>query len=245
MTGDFERAVTKWRWGLKLLKLPRRMGVSIITVHNVAEALADHANRATFNAEGQIHAFPSLARLAFMLRLNEKTVRRALEILEEFGYFRRRHRFENSNVYELLVPNFAEEYAVRCLDLLSNPRVRECPSCPKDTEDMVKKSRPPGQICQETGKNVQLPLTTSDLHSISKSIPSECIAIIKPRDLVKEKRLSEGLQALKAELSRSPDPLLNCSARQRAKPEGQQRLVLSVGRARDGEAGTPNTTQRD
>jgi hypothetical protein len=101
-----------------------------------------------------------------------------------------------------------------CLDLLTNPRNWADKAAARKARRQYKEGRKcPGGVDNsdpQGGVNVQLHSERlSDLHSISKSVPSERSVENKPRDLAKEKRLSEGLQALKAELSRSPDPLLN------------------------------------
>lgn len=202
--GMFERAKDRWLCAMICMAPHLKCRADRVTsIRNVADLMLMHASRAMFFRGGDLVAFPSLPRLAFMAGLNEKTVRRAINDLVELGLIRVQHRFEDSNYFYLVVPPAAEQHSRACLDLLTNPRNRTT-SARQNTQQL---SQGGDSYDEQTPLNVQgLSERHSDLHSISKSAPSERAAIIKPRDLAEEKRLSEGLQALKDKLSRSPDP---------------------------------------
>jgi hypothetical protein len=149
-----------------------------------------------------------------MAGLNEKTVRRALKELARLGLISVRHRFENTNLYYLIIPPAAEAHARTCVNLLTNPRNRAASNGQKPASNLLaNSSQMSGAVdnyAHRDDVNVQGHSDRhSDLHSISKRDAPHPIAISKPRDLAEEKRLSEGLKALRAELARSPDPLLN------------------------------------
>lgn len=204
MKGDYERARDQWDCSL----LRADMGRGAESINRVIGCLRKHWSRATFERTGQLEAFPSLPRIAFMTGLNEKTVRRAIRWLVKHGFLMVLHRTKNSNVYRFVIPDSLAKHAALCLDLLTNPRdrpekkqteaVTNCPD-PLDTWESVR--------CP----SVHLTLDrTLELTPISKSVPSERVPINKPRDLEKEKRLSEKLRGLRDELASSDNQLARC-----------------------------------
>jgi hypothetical protein len=120
--GRFERACDEW--ASALIYMGGDLGRGGLNVCRVGMLMLMHTSRAMFFKDGDLVAFPSLERLAFMAGLNEKTVRRAIKELVKLGLMTVRHRFENSNLYYLSIPVAVEEHAKACLDLLSNRRHR-------------------------------------------------------------------------------------------------------------------------
>ncbi len=62
-----------------------------------ALGLREHTNRALFHRDGSLVAFPGLDLLALWLGVNEKTVRRGINKLEEAGLVRTQQRYNDSN----------------------------------------------------------------------------------------------------------------------------------------------------
>lgn len=214
--GMFERACDQWCCAL--IYMMRDLGRGGLNVSRVGMLMLLHTSRAMFFESGALAAFPSLQRLAFMAGLNEKTVRRALKELAKLGLINVRHRYENSNLYYLTIPASAEEHSRACLNLLTNPRNRiaqrnqlsrhPCPEDKKDNDDRSQMSGGVDNYAHQSDVNVQGQSDRhSDLHSIPKGDASHRATTDNPRDLAKEKRLSEGLEALRDELSGSPDPI--------------------------------------
>jgi hypothetical protein len=121
-SGAFERA--KDQWNCAVIHLTGDLGRGGLNVGRVGNMMAMHANRKEFYEHNELVAFPSLARLAFMLHLNEKTVRRARNKLVELGLISVAHRYNNSNYYFLRIPAAARKHAEVCIDLLTSPRHR-------------------------------------------------------------------------------------------------------------------------
>jgi hypothetical protein len=171
--GMFERA--KDRWNCALIYMTEDLGRCGINVFRVGSYLLMHTNRSQFYRHEHLVAFPSLERLAYMLRLNEKTVRRALERLVSLGLITIQHRFENSNLYYLDIPVAAEEHSRVCQDLLSNPRHRTARNQAdnKANQQTLNDAQMSGRLdnyARRHAVNVQGPTDRlSDLHSISKS----------------------------------------------------------------------------
>jgi len=80
--GMFERAKDQWLCAVvymsRQLTCKKRRADRINSIRDVADLMLLHASRGEFEQRGHLVAFPSLPRLAFMVRLNEKTVRRAI-----------------------------------------------------------------------------------------------------------------------------------------------------------------------
>jgi hypothetical protein len=121
-SGAFERA--KDEWNCALLHLTGDLGRGGLNVVRVGNMFLMNSNRREFYEHHQLVAFPSLDRLAFMLRLNEKTVRRARNKLVELGLITVAHRYNNSNYYCLKIPAAARDHSEVCIDLLTSPRHR-------------------------------------------------------------------------------------------------------------------------
>jgi hypothetical protein len=102
----------------------------------VGNMMVMHANRKDFYEHEQLVAYPSLDRLAFMLGLNEKTVRRARNKLVELGLIDVAHRYNNSNYYFLRIPTVAREHSDVCIDLLCSPRHRVSKTVKSDDAQM-------------------------------------------------------------------------------------------------------------
>ena len=116
--GAFERA--RDQWNCALIYMTQDLGRGGLNVSVIGALMLMHTSRSGFYRVAHLMAFPSLQRLAFMAGLNEKTVRRVLKELIRLGLVEVKHRFENSNLYYLVIPAAAEEHSRRCLDLLSN-----------------------------------------------------------------------------------------------------------------------------
>ena len=131
--GMYERAKDQWLCAVvymsRQLICKKRRADRINGIRDVADLMLLHANRAIFFESGNLVAFPSLPRLAFMARLNEKTIRRAIADLIALGLVVPERRFEENNRYHLTIPAAAEQHARTCLDLLTNPRNRVDMSC--------------------------------------------------------------------------------------------------------------------
>jgi len=133
-SGAFERA--KDEWNCALIYLTGDLGRIALNVMRVGNMMAMHANRKEFYEHDQLVAFPSLDRLAFMLGLNEKTVRRARNKLVELGLIEVAHRYNNSNYYFMKIPTAAKNHAYVCSDLLCSPRRRTPETAKADDAQM-------------------------------------------------------------------------------------------------------------
>src|SRR6516164_4798898 len=172
--GALERARQRWHFGA--IYICRRMGRGATGALQTAGLLVEHTSRALFHRHGHLVAFPGLDLLALLAGVNEKTVRRSIDRLEEAGLVRTQQRHNDSNLYYLTIPPDAEAHLFECdAAIIKRRRARRfrdnmvVPNCPPDRTD-------------GNGADTKCPTTsdfTSDLHSIPKG-----------RDLV-SRRLSE------------------------------------------------------
>jgi Replication protein C N-terminal domain len=168
--GMFERAKDRWLCAVICMAPHLKCRADRVnSIRNVADLMLMHTSRAKFFKDGDLVAFPSHQRLAFMAGLNEKTVRRAIDDLVELGLIRIKHRFEDSNFFYLIIPAAAEEHSRACLDLLTNPRNRKAPTHippvqqdKQDRQDPQQLSRRMDSCDEQTPMNVR---RHSDKHS--------------------------------------------------------------------------------
>jgi hypothetical protein len=106
--GEFERALQRWHVGA--MYLCRRMGRAANSAHHAAGLLEKYASRELFYRDGQLVAFPALDLLALLAGVNEKTIRRGIEKLEQAGLVRIQHRYNDNNRYTLTIPVAAEDH---------------------------------------------------------------------------------------------------------------------------------------
>jgi len=104
--GAFERA--RQRWIFAVVYVCRRMGRGATGAFQAAILLVEYTNRALFLRDADLVAFPALDLLALRAGVNEKTMRRAIDKLEEAGLVRTQQRHNDSNLYFLTIPPDAE-----------------------------------------------------------------------------------------------------------------------------------------
>jgi hypothetical protein len=204
--GMFERAQNKWLcaviYSARHLKC---RADRVNSVRNVADLMLMHTSRAMFFKAGDLVAFPSLQRLAFMAGLNEKTVRRAIDDLVGLGLIKIKHRFEDSNFFYLTIPAEAEGHSTACLDLLTNRRNRTASTRHSTRQDPQQLSARMDNYEGQTPVNVQGHSDRhSDLHSISKR---HDLASCRLSEDQKEKRVGE---EARSSTRPQPTPMAEC-----------------------------------
>ena len=151
-SGAFERARQRWHFGIAYLC--RRLGRGATGALQASVLLVEHTNRALFYGDGYLVAFPSLDRLALLAGVSERTMRRAINKLEQIGGVRIQHRHNDSNLYYLTLPPEAEKHLFDCDAAIirrRKARRRADTKCPPGRTD-------------GNGSDTKCP-TTSDLHS--------------------------------------------------------------------------------
>ena len=191
--GALERARQRWHFGA--IYICRRMGRGATGALQAAGLLVEHTSRALFHRDGHLVAFPALDLLALLAGINEKTIRRSIDRLEEAGLVRTQQRHNDSNLYYLTIPPDAEAHLYACDEAMTKRRKARrfrdssvVPKCPPDRTD-------------GNGADTSRPTTsnyTSDSHSISKRHPSDA-----EEKMLCEKR-RDGTSLARPPLQRSP-----------------------------------------
>jgi len=162
--------------------------------------------------------FPSVSTVKAPLHAHKRTIERSLDRLDSEGHFRRERRWNrkkrkwDNSIYQPLIPD----------TVMPAIETRFCNQ--PDTLAIINKIRDrlkrQHNLPLGTGKYSPVP-TGEEMPSDSlNEPPSEPLSVYttpsasrsednSDSTIGKEKRLSEGLQAPKAELARSPDPPLN------------------------------------
>lgn len=203
----FERATQRWHIGA--LYVARRMGRGGMRAAQLVGLLKEYASRDDFFSDRGLLSFAGHDFLAILAGVNEKTIRRTFGDLEAVGLVRVERREGTSNLNYLTLPSEAEDHLARCDLMIEKRRKARRKRTQSTGQDRSQVSTHPGQMgTDSTPKCPPYLEEYSEDNFTLKGIPSECIEVNKPRDLVEEKRLAEKLEALAAELSCSPDPLL-------------------------------------
>jgi hypothetical protein len=209
INGEFERA--KDQWNCALLQMTADLGRGAVNVLRVGNMMVMHSNRKEFYEHHQLVAYPGLDRLAFMLGLNEKTVRRARNKLVELGLIDVAHRYNNSNYYFLRLPVAAREHSEVCLDLLTSPRWRRKAAvnvpCGAPESD-AQMSGGVDNYAPERDVNVQLP--TEDSLTYPPSLREDAWEVCEDLGRKKEKE--------SAEVERQGEPIFSDSPLSSALP---------------------------
>ena len=172
--GALERARQRWHFGA--IYICRRMGRGATGALQTAGLLVEHTSRALFHRHGHLVAFPGLDLLALLAGVNEKTIRRSIDRLEEAGLVWTQQRHNDSNLYYLTIPPDAETHLFACeAAIIKRRKARQHrdhkrPSPPEfhltDGDTKCPTDRTDGN-----GADTKCPTTsdfTSDLHSIPK-----------------------------------------------------------------------------
>jgi len=188
--GVFERACRRWHFGA--IYICPRMGRGATGALQIAGLLVEHTSRALFHREGRLVAFPGLHLLALLAGVNEKTMRRAIDRLEEAGLVRTRQRYDDSNLYYLITPPDAEAHLFACEAAMirrrrARPRRHSAP-------DMTA-PKCPAPRTDGNGIDTKCPPNSeynSDLNSISKRHDLASCHLLEDQ---KEKRVGEEVRS--------------------------------------------------
>jgi hypothetical protein len=170
------------------------MGRGATGALQTAGLLVEHTSRALFHRDGHLIAFPGLDLLALLAGVNEKTIRRAIDKLEESGLVRTQHRHNDSNLYYLTIPPDAEAHLFECeAAIIKRKRARRyaLANCPPDMTALIC----PADRTDGNGADTKCPTTsdyTSDLHSIPKG---RDLASRRLSEDQKEKRVGEKVRS--------------------------------------------------
>jgi hypothetical protein len=179
------------------------MGRGASRALQVAGLLREFASRADFDASGCLLTFIGLDLLALLAGTNEKTIRRAIADLQNGGVVKIQQRFDDSNLYFLIIPPDAEDHLQHC-DVVRERRRR----ARQKRRSQV--STGGGQMGMKTAETAPKCPTNSDSNSDCNSIPKghnlgNCVVSENQYSdfkLVKEKRVAEKVSGGKAELYR-------------------------------------------
>jgi DNA-binding MarR family transcriptional regulator len=196
--GAFERARQQWKFGA--VYICRRMGRAATGALTAVAHLEEFTSRALFYRDGHLVAFPALDLLALRAGVNEKTMRRNINKLEEAGLVRIQRRHNDSNFYFLTTPPDAEAHLIETeAAIIKRAKAR------KRHSQVSPRAR---QMGAETPKNPPKCPTTSDSTSEFTSIPKGCDEGSQPRKYKEEKRVAEEERQTKEETenpNRPPD----------------------------------------